>query len=193
MKRAEIFYSQDSIKEKYDDGHTIYSTLSVCKKHPFVRNQIPRIRVCQRNGKIYSLDNRRLWVFKKLEADGYITGIPVKTVSNDRLTPEKFTTQNGGESVEIRQRWWHRLWWNVLDRKFCLLNSRFQEQRQVYTYRCRVETQPHLDIALQFCLMLIVCILKKCIHNWSIMNILLIVYNDFKYTRFLSIKQTDIN
>ena len=80
-------------------------------------------------------------------------------------------------------RWWHRLWWDVLDRKLRLLNSRSQEQRQVYTYRCRVETQPHLDIALQFCLMLIVCIL----------NILLIVYNDFKYTRFLSIKQTDIN
>ena len=52
---------------------------------------------------MYTLDNRRLWVFKKLEAEGCITDIPVKIVSNDRLTPEKFTTKNGGESVEIRQ------------------------------------------------------------------------------------------
>ena len=103
MKPSKIFYSQDSIKEKFDNGHTICSTLSVCKKHSFVRNKIPRIRVCQKNGKMYTLDNRRLWVFKKLEAEGYITDIPVKTVSNDRLTPEKFTTKNGGESVEIRQ------------------------------------------------------------------------------------------
>ena len=29
---------------------------------------------------MYTLDNRRLWVFKKLEADGYITGIQVKIV-----------------------------------------------------------------------------------------------------------------
>ena len=56
MKPSKIFHSQDSIKEKYDDGHMIYSTLSACKKHPFVINKIQRIRVCQKMGKCHSRD-----------------------------------------------------------------------------------------------------------------------------------------
>ena len=56
MKPSKIFHSQDSIKEKYDGGHTIYSTLSACKKHPFVINKIQRIRVCQKMGKCHSRD-----------------------------------------------------------------------------------------------------------------------------------------
>jgi hypothetical protein len=103
MKPSEIYFSQDSIKEKFDNGHTIYSTVSVCKKHPYVIQRIPKMRVCKKDGKWYSLDNRRLWVFKKLEADGHIKGVTVQQVSQDRLTAEKFTTRNGGESVEIRQ------------------------------------------------------------------------------------------
>ncbi|XP_062584742.1 uncharacterized protein LOC134246394 [Saccostrea cucullata] len=103
MKPSEIFYSQDSIKEKFDNGHTIYSTVSVCKKHPYVINKIPRMRVCKKDGKWYTLDNRRLWVFRKLEADGHIKDVKVNQVSKDRLPAEKFTTENGGESVEIRR------------------------------------------------------------------------------------------
>lgn len=103
MKPSEIYYSQDSIKEKFDNGHTIYSTLSVCKKHQYVINKIPRMRVCKKDGKWYTLDNRRLWVFRKLEADGHIKDVKVTQVSKDRLPAEKFTTKNGGESVGIRQ------------------------------------------------------------------------------------------
>lgn len=103
MKPSEIFFSQDSIKEKFDNGHTIYSTVSVCKKHPYVINKIPKMRVCKKDGKWYSLNNRRLWVFRKLEADGDIKDVRVMQVNNARLTTEKFTTRNGGESVNIRQ------------------------------------------------------------------------------------------
>ena len=125
---------------------------------------------------MYTLDNRRLWVFKKLEADGYITDIQVKTVSNDLLTPEKFTTKNGGDM-------WIQMMTQIMMKCFTPKITPFEltisrTTSKVYTYRCRVETQPHQDIALQFCLMLIVCILKKCIHYWSIMNISLIVYNN---------------
>lgn len=103
MKPSEIYYSQDSIKEKFDNGHTIYSTVSVCKKHQYVINKIPRMRVCKKDGKWYTLDNRRLWVFRKLEADGHIKDVKVTQVSKDRLPAEKFTTKNDGESVDIRR------------------------------------------------------------------------------------------
>ena len=103
---------------------------------------------------MYTLDNRRLWVFKKLEADGYITDIQVKTVSNDLLTPEKFTTKNGGDM-------WIQMMTQIMMKCFTPKITPFEltisrTTSKVYTYRCRVETQPHQDIALQFCLMLIV-------------------------------------
>lgn len=61
------------------------------------------MRVCKKDGKWYTLDNRRLWVFRKLEADGHIKDVKVIQVGKDRLPAEKFTTKNGGESVDIRQ------------------------------------------------------------------------------------------
>ena len=85
MKPSEIYYSQDSIKDKFDNGYTIYSTYNACVKHPFVIDKIPRIRICKKNGKWYTLDNRRLWVFKKLEANGHITDVKVNTVSHANL------------------------------------------------------------------------------------------------------------
>lgn len=56
-----------------------------------------------KNGRWYTLDNRRLWVFKKLEESGRITDVNVDIVSEDDLTANKFTTTNGGVSVRIRQ------------------------------------------------------------------------------------------
>lgn len=56
-----------------------------------------------KNGRWYTLDNRRLWVFKKLEESGRITDVDVNIVSEDDLTAKKFTTTNCGVSVRIRQ------------------------------------------------------------------------------------------
>lgn len=56
-----------------------------------------------KNGKWFTLDNRRLWVFRRLEEDGHITDVDVNVVSSDRLKARKFTTTNGGVSVRIRQ------------------------------------------------------------------------------------------
>ena len=102
MKPSNIYYSQDSIKDKFDNGYTIYGTYNACVKHTFVIDKIPTIRVCQIGGKFYTLDNRRLWVFRKLEANGYITNIPVRTVSRSQLPDRKFTTTNGGTDVTVR-------------------------------------------------------------------------------------------
>lgn len=37
MKPSQIYYSQNSINEKFDNGYTIYATLNACKNHPFVK------------------------------------------------------------------------------------------------------------------------------------------------------------
>lgn len=41
MKPSQIYYSQNSINERFDNGYTIYATLNACKNHPFVNNEIP--------------------------------------------------------------------------------------------------------------------------------------------------------
>ena len=102
LKPSEIFYSQDSISNKFNNGDTIDSTLNECRYNSFKVALIPNIRVCQKNGRWYTLDNRRLWIFKRLEEEGRITDIEVDTVSSGLLTAEKFTTKNGGVSVRIR-------------------------------------------------------------------------------------------
>uniref|UniRef100_A0A8W8KB38 Uncharacterized protein n=1 Tax=Magallana gigas TaxID=29159 RepID=A0A8W8KB38_MAGGI len=103
MRPSEIYYSQDSIKNTFDNGQSIYSTLRMCKEDPFEIDLIPRMRVCMKNGKWFTLDNRRLWVFRGLEESGHITLVDVIRVSSDRLTARKFTTTNDGVSVRIRQ------------------------------------------------------------------------------------------
>lgn len=97
MKPSQIYYSQNSINEKFDNGYTIYATLNACKNHPFVIYEIPPIRVCKKDGKWYTLDNRRLWVFKRLEERGHVDSVRIKQVSPSLLTAQKFTTTNEGK------------------------------------------------------------------------------------------------
>ena len=124
---------------------------------------------------MYTLDNRWLWVFKKLEADGYITDIPVKTVSNDLLTPEKFTTKNGGDM-------WIQMMTQIMMKCFRPKITPFEltisrTTSGIYIQMsCRNSTSSGHCFAILFNVNRF--ILKKCIHYWSIMNIFLIVYND---------------
>lgn len=60
---------------------------------------IPPIRTFERNGQMFSLDNRRLKAFQE-------AGVPIRTrpataseISNDSF---KFTSKNNGESVRVR-------------------------------------------------------------------------------------------
>lgn len=103
MKPSEIYFSQDSIKNTFEYGQSIHDTLKKCQEDPMAIHQIPTMRVCMKNGKWFTLDNRRLWIFRRLEEGGHITDVDVNVVSSDRLSARKFTTTNGGVSVRIRQ------------------------------------------------------------------------------------------
>lgn len=102
MKPSEIYYSQDSIRDKFDKKYTIQATYNVLVRQPGVMQRIPRIRVCLKDGKWFTLNNRRLWVFRKLEENGYIRDINVIHVGRDKLQDSKFTTTNGGKDVIVR-------------------------------------------------------------------------------------------
>lgn len=105
LRPSEIFFSQATIKDHFRRGlRTIYGTLEQCMNDPDVINDIPEISVCRKDGKWFTLDNRRLWVFRQLEMKGRLSRISV--YESDSIPEFKYTTKNGGTSVEILE------WWN---------------------------------------------------------------------------------
>lgn len=95
---SEIFYTQDSIDSQFRTGQNIGDCLDKLVKGDLTVSSFPTISVCLENGKWWTQDNRRLWVFKQLERLGMSVNIPVNKVSFNRSK----TTINGGTSIEVR-------------------------------------------------------------------------------------------
>ena len=107
LRPSEIFYSQDSIGNKFGEytphrktyiGETLDQLLN---GHCNVES-IPNISVVERNGKWFTSDNRRLWVFRRAEEIGFLKSIYVNETYY--IKDDKFTTKNGGTSIRIRGR-----------------------------------------------------------------------------------------
>ena len=101
LKPSDILYSQDSISNQFHCGiRYIGDTLDQLLIDSSYVQRIPNIQVVERNGTLFSMDNRRLWVFKKAEELGRLETIDVKQTSS--FNRNKFTTKNGGASIRIR-------------------------------------------------------------------------------------------
>jgi hypothetical protein len=105
LRPSEIFYSQDSIMNRFGDytphGNTyIGETLDQLLNGHCNVGSIPNISVVERNGKWFTSDNRRLWVFRKAEEIGFLKSIYVNETYYIR--DNKFTTENGGTSIRVR-------------------------------------------------------------------------------------------
>lgn len=79
---SEIHYSQDSISNRFGkstqhSGVLIGETLDKILTGDCSIFDINTIQVVRRNGVYLTADNRRLWIFKKLEEMGECTEIPV--------------------------------------------------------------------------------------------------------------------
>ncbi|KAJ8318961.1 hypothetical protein KUTeg_004052 [Tegillarca granosa] len=100
---SEIRYTQDSIGTTFGRStrhafQPIGETLDDLLKGRCSINTIPSISVTWKNGKVYSADNRRLWVFKKAEELGSCNSIPVREIDDYYISSMKWTTVNDGES-----------------------------------------------------------------------------------------------
>ncbi|MEU1896242.1 hypothetical protein [Streptomyces pristinaespiralis] len=60
-------YTQDNVKGSYKDGRHIQDAIDDLVAGRISPNEIPPIRIFERDGKIYSLDNRRLYTFKQAD------------------------------------------------------------------------------------------------------------------------------
>lgn len=97
---SEIRFSQDSIASHWKDySSRIGVTLDQLLKGEITPDNIPTITVSIRHGLLYTSDNRRLWVFKKLQEFGKCESIKV---IYGYINPRKFTTTNYGTSIYVR-------------------------------------------------------------------------------------------
>jgi hypothetical protein len=96
----EVRFSQDSIREEFQTGGTIEDLADALRSGRVLPETIPPIRVVQRHGLLYSLDNRRLEAFRKA---GVRIPYRLATAEEERAESWKFTTKNQGRSIRIRR------------------------------------------------------------------------------------------
>ena len=95
-----VRFSQNSIKSTFRDGRTIDTLARGLISGTIPLESVPPIRLVEKDGNLYSLDNRRLEAFRR-------TGIHVPyrmaTADEERNETYKFTTMNEGNSIRVRE------------------------------------------------------------------------------------------
>lgn len=101
---SDIYYSQDSISNRFGKSskyanQLIGEVLDAILEGTISIDTIDTINiiVCDGDYRYISADNRRLWIFKRLEEIGECTEIPVKRV--DSISPQKC---NFGATIKVR-------------------------------------------------------------------------------------------
>jgi hypothetical protein len=96
----DVRFSQDSIKATLSDSGGRIDDLARGLRDGTVRPEnVPPIRLVDRDGLLFTLDNRRLWAFQQAGLD-----VPCVMATPAEVASEawKFTTRNGGISIGIR-------------------------------------------------------------------------------------------
>jgi hypothetical protein len=94
-----VRFSQNSAKSDFGEGGSIQEMADALRSGAFKADQVPAIRLAERDGMLFSLDNRRLEAFRRAEMD-----VPYRMATPEEATQEvwKFTTRNAGVSIRIR-------------------------------------------------------------------------------------------
>ena len=102
LTSKDIRFTQDSISATFKDGSSVDDLINGLKSGKISPNDVPAIRIFEKDGVIYSLDNRRLYAFKEAGIDNinYVWATP-KEIANEAW---KMTTNNGGVTIRVRGR-----------------------------------------------------------------------------------------
>ena len=83
MRPSSIFFTHDSIKNRFRDGRLVRETLRQLQEHEIQPSVIPIMHVCRQEIPGYGnrfwayTGNRRLWVFRELSKEGVVNEIKV--------------------------------------------------------------------------------------------------------------------
>lgn len=95
---ARIRFSQSDVRETFKNGQSISEVAGQLSRGEIRAEDFPAIRLVEKEGKIFTLDNRRLKVFQDARK-------PIRFQKLDAIPEEeqfKFTTTTDGESIKVR-------------------------------------------------------------------------------------------
>jgi hypothetical protein len=94
-----VRFTQDSIASELRGGGSLDDLAKGLQSGKVKPADIPPIRVFERDGKLFTLDNRRLEAFRRAGVK-----VPYRRATPEEVADEswKFTTKNAGESVRVR-------------------------------------------------------------------------------------------
>ncbi|KAL3877302.1 hypothetical protein ACJMK2_035032 [Sinanodonta woodiana] len=100
IRPSDIRYTQESISCRFQIGKNIGTVIKEIMNEECKISDIPEIEVMVKDGVYYSADNRRLYIFKILEAKGLVADISVRLVK--RIKKSKWTTKTQGLAIDVR-------------------------------------------------------------------------------------------
>ncbi|CAD7925974.1 unnamed protein product [Amoebophrya sp. A120] len=102
---CDILFTQNSIKGQFQDGRTLLDTALELARQDIQKRDIPMITAVRYQGDLWTLDNRRLAVFRLLQMANKLHKIKVEVVSFDRVEDEFNRKWDGanGHTIAIRQ------------------------------------------------------------------------------------------
>lgn len=100
LELRDIFFTQDSCANYFQDSRTLAQTESELRAGFTSPSYIETVTVVHYDGKWYTVDNRRVCVYKRVYPGNYT--IPVRIGSADFRFHGKRTTTNGGTSIRVR-------------------------------------------------------------------------------------------
>lgn len=120
LKPSEVYFCQDTVTQYFNRKSAnpfkpIGETLDALCNGSLDISSIPNINVVAKDGKWFTENNRRLWMYKKLELIGKVKTIDVVEVPE--INEDKWTTVNGGVSVQMIGIP-GGIWWRKIARQF---------------------------------------------------------------------------
>jgi len=98
-----IGFSQDTISRVFRNKESVNGAIDRIFSKQLAVEDFPAVSVVWKDSKFYSIDNRRLYVFRVLQVEGVVSEIPIRLIGYDhRSHARKFTTKNKGMSVMVR-------------------------------------------------------------------------------------------
>jgi hypothetical protein len=99
MDPKRVRFSQGSISFRFRDGRTIADLAEALKSGQVQPEDVPPLRLVEKDGEYYTLDNRRLPAFRRAGM-----ALPWRLATDEEIANDaiKFTTRNGRLSVKVR-------------------------------------------------------------------------------------------
>ncbi len=96
---ASVRFSQSSIDRNFGAGGSIGDLAASLRSGALKPNDIPPIRLVERDGHLFTLDNRRLEAFRRAGV-----AVPYRMATSEEAEVEawKFTTQSRGTTIRVR-------------------------------------------------------------------------------------------